>query len=242
MQITAYNATQIDAAIIKATDILNKKNAVEITINNPSKHKTIKQLGFIFGGLIKALCNHHHEQEGEYVSIEHMKTHLYDVFKYNDNVQIFGRKTQVKKYTLSKMSKKQAATFINDVLRYCEFVGCFLPPDLHYSWLRTIDDGIIDQILSQKDIERSKEYLSYLRTQPCIVCGKTTCQPHHVRNDNAGLAYKPPDCYCVPLCYNHHDRIHKSPAEVENNIKWLVDKMELKTFAKILFYRWYSKK
>lgn len=50
----------------------------------------------------------------------------------------------------------------------------------------------------------SETYLSFIRKQPCLICGYPS-EPHHVRiNGNAGTGRKPDDTYCIPLCRLHH--------------------------------------
>lgn len=48
---------------------------------------------------------------------------------------------------------------------------------------------------------RSEEYKAYIRTLPCIVCGKNA-EPHHEVGGGTGL--KGPDLFCIPLCREHH--------------------------------------
>lgn len=51
--------------------------------------------------------------------------------------------------------------------------------------------------------QRSRPYLAWIRTQPCLVCGSTRwieaahTGPH-------GLGQKSPDSSAVPLCIRHH--------------------------------------
>lgn len=51
-------------------------------------------------------------------------------------------------------------------------------------------------------IYRSEEYKAYVRTLPCIVCGKDA-EPHH--EVGGGWALKGPDLFCIPLCRYDHD-------------------------------------
>ena len=51
-------------------------------------------------------------------------------------------------------------------------------------------------------------YIEWIRNQPCLVCGESS-DPHHVRIDgNAGTGIRPPDSYCIPLCFTHHRYYH----------------------------------
>ena len=50
-------------------------------------------------------------------------------------------------------------------------------------------------------IFRSKEYKAYIRTLPCLVCGKAS-DPHH--EVGGGIGIKGPDLFSIPLCREHH--------------------------------------
>ena len=51
---------------------------------------------------------------------------------------------------------------------------------------------------------RSKKYLEYIRKQPCVVCGNTLTQAHHVKTVGSGGG----DEWAIPLCRNCHQMIH----------------------------------
>lgn len=52
---------------------------------------------------------------------------------------------------------------------------------------------------------RSRKYLDYIRSIPCLHCNGPA-EPHHLRElGDGGMALKPPDTQCVPLCREGHD-------------------------------------
>ena len=51
---------------------------------------------------------------------------------------------------------------------------------------------------------RSKKYLDYIRKQPCVVCGHTSTQAHHVKTVGSGGG----DEWAIPLCVPCHQTIH----------------------------------
>lgn len=56
----------------------------------------------------------------------------------------------------------------------------------------------------------STAYLEFIRAQPCVVCGRIPCQPHHVRtHGNHGVGKKPGDHFCIPLCPTCHRNVHQ---------------------------------
>jgi hypothetical protein len=46
------------------------------------------------------------------------------------------------------------------------------------------------------------KHVAWIKTLPCIRCGRTPCDPAHVRigNTGGGTSLKPPDRFTVPLC------------------------------------------
>ena len=59
-------------------------------------------------------------------------------------------------------------------------------------------------------------HLDFLRGLPCIVCGdNTSTEAAHIRmsdgrivKHNAGVAAKPDDFFCLPVCGRHHREQH----------------------------------
>jgi hypothetical protein len=62
---------------------------------------------------------------------------------------------------------------------------------------------------------RNKEHLQFLRSQPCLVCGRQPSDPHHLRfAQPQALGRKVSDEFTVPLCRAHHREAHRSSKEV----------------------------
>lgn len=54
---------------------------------------------------------------------------------------------------------------------------------------------------------RSRAYLDYLKTQPCIVSHRMPTEPAHLRLlGKGGTGTKPQDCYALPLHWELHRR------------------------------------
>jgi hypothetical protein len=60
--------------------------------------------------------------------------------------------------------------------------------------------------------QRAAQHLKWLRTLPCVICGKTgnmhaahlrTASPRHGKRA-VGFGEKPDDCWTTPLCMEHH--------------------------------------
>jgi hypothetical protein len=57
---------------------------------------------------------------------------------------------------------------------------------------------------------RDKEHCRYVTTQPCVVCGRTPSEAHHVRfAQPRALGRKVSDEYTVPVCRLHHRELHR---------------------------------
>jgi DNA recombination protein Rad52 len=56
---------------------------------------------------------------------------------------------------------------------------------------------------------RDKEHLRYVAAQPCIICGRSPAQAHHLRfAQPSALGRKVSDKWTVPLCATHHRSLH----------------------------------
>jgi len=56
---------------------------------------------------------------------------------------------------------------------------------------------------------RNKEHLRFVAAQACLVCGRTPCDPHHLRfMQPRALGRKVSDEFTVPLCRGHHRAVH----------------------------------
>jgi len=56
---------------------------------------------------------------------------------------------------------------------------------------------------------RDKAHLQYVTSKPCLVCGRTPCDAHHLRfAEPRALGRKVSDEFTVPLCRTHHRQVH----------------------------------
>ena len=61
---------------------------------------------------------------------------------------------------------------------------------------------------------RDKEHLQFVGKQPCLICGRSPADPHHLRFSQArALGRKASDEFTVPLCRGHHREVHRSGDE-----------------------------
>jgi len=64
---------------------------------------------------------------------------------------------------------------------------------------------------------RDKAHLKFVASQPCLVCGRQPCDPHHLRfAQPRAIGLKVSDEFTVPLCRGHHRQLH----QVGNELAW----------------------
>jgi hypothetical protein len=61
---------------------------------------------------------------------------------------------------------------------------------------------------------RDKLHVKFVAKQPCVICGRSPSDPHHLRFVQApALGCKVSDEFTVPLCRGHHRELHRSGGE-----------------------------
>ena len=57
---------------------------------------------------------------------------------------------------------------------------------------------------------RDKEHCKFVASQPCVVCGRTPTEAHHIRfAQPRAIGRKVRDEYTVPVCRLHHRELHR---------------------------------
>jgi hypothetical protein len=63
---------------------------------------------------------------------------------------------------------------------------------------------------------REPDHLEYVRSQPCVLCGRTPSDAHHLKfGQPRSLGRKVSDEFTVPLSRTHHRQLHLSGKEVD---------------------------
>jgi hypothetical protein len=71
---------------------------------------------------------------------------------------------------------------------------------------------------------RDKSHLKFVGSQPCLVCGKSPADAHHLRfSQRRGMGIKVSDEFTVPLCRSHHRDNHNHGDEVAWWVKRAID-------------------
>jgi hypothetical protein len=57
---------------------------------------------------------------------------------------------------------------------------------------------------------RDRRYLAHVAQQECLVCRSHPVQAHHLTHvQPKARGLKAGDQWCVPLCFTHHDELHR---------------------------------
>ena len=63
---------------------------------------------------------------------------------------------------------------------------------------------------------RDKEHLKYVRSQACLICGRSPSESHHLRfAQKPALGRKVSDEFTVPVCRLHHRELHRHGNEAQ---------------------------
>jgi hypothetical protein len=66
------------------------------------------------------------------------------------------------------------------------------------------------RVISKPIRERDRDHLRFVAAQPCLVCGRTPSDPHHVQfAEQRAMGRKVSDRFSVPICRLHHRELHR---------------------------------
>ena len=69
-------------------------------------------------------------------------------------------------------------------------------------------------VLSKPVRERDRQHLKFVTTQPCLICGRTPSDAHHIKfAEPRAIGRKVSDKFTVPVCRLHHRELHRHGKE-----------------------------
>ncbi|MGE3149964.1 MAG: hypothetical protein AB7K04_12945, partial [Pseudorhodoplanes sp.] len=90
----------------------------------------------------------------------------------------------------------------------------------HSALLQNVRSDVGRLLLPRTPRRREPAHLKYVATQPCLLCGRTPSDAHHLRfAQPRALGRKVSDEFTVPLCRTHHRQLHQGGDEVQ----WWMD-------------------
>lgn len=181
---------------------LEKGAAINLSWEETKETKTLKQLGFIFGIIVKSVRKGIYEQSGLEMTTKQVREMLYQECSQFDHT-VYNGNTYTFALRLSEMDKKQTSEFISNVLVWCDENEITLPPEARYLWFNWVCPEVLRETEQLKLPDKSPEYLSHLRRSHCLICGVTPCEAHHVHL-SFGLGSTLPDWAAIPLCDECH--------------------------------------
>jgi hypothetical protein len=105
-------------------------------------------------------------------------------------------------------------------------VSKILKPDLNGSTVIKIDKSLLR--FGEVRRHRDKAHLRFVALQPCLLCGRSPSDPHHLRfAQPRAMGRKNSDEFVVPLCRTHHRQNHQIGDEVSWWAQTKIDPMEV---------------
>ncbi|EMO4857150.1 DUF968 domain-containing protein [Enterobacter hormaechei] len=63
---------------------------------------------------------------------------------------------------------------------------------------------------------KNEKYTRWVKSQQCMCCNNPADDPHHlIGHGQGGMGTKAHDLFVIPLCREHHDKLHASPVAFE---------------------------
>lgn len=219
---------------------------VNLSYEKAHKPKTKEQMGFIFAALI-GQCKDFLEECGYVVSVKNVKDYFYDKVSQilpeivEDNFLLGGKPT-VRHF--DEYDRELMAKFIDCVFTVVDsdprFEGLMMTPDTFYNWVFHLTDDDIKMAQTADLDERDAEYLEYIRTRPCIICGiQHRSEAHHLKDMRlCGLSQKAPDWAAMPLCHRCHLGIAHGGGFKER-MSWLP--IDIADFLRLCYMKWLTR-
>lgn len=254
---TTHNRKIAENIIKSCLSKITDGKTYNIIIEEVKKYKTKQQRGFFFGGIATALSDYWFSigygiDENTPYDIDTAKQIVYKkILPLQEIEDIDGDIIKKPLKTLSQMTVEEASKFISDTLFWIdEKTNCILPPSLRYCWLLHINENTLYRAKEYNLPNRNPSYLNYVRSQPCIYCGRVPqsavrSEVHHVKNvDRLCPDIIPPDWCGIPLCHDCHTGSvgvqYMQPDKLKKRIPTYG--YDMKMFLRLCYLRWLEHK
>lgn len=236
-------AKNIFLKLLNEIDTHGGNSIYRLSFEKVKSTKTRKQLGFIFGGIIKSIVLYF-DSLGYRFTAEQIKEWLYEEIGTAETITFPNGSHKTLKRTLSAMTKQEASYFIFKLFEFIDSSEALrdfvLTPDLRYCWTNHVDVRLYEAVKLSKFPERNEEYLRYQRKLTCIHCGRRGCEVHHIKK-GSGLGRKNPDWFSIPLCHDCHiGYLHSQNGEDKllQQIKRTIGGLDIEVFCRVAYYLW----
>ena len=243
MNYVVQNIAKLTNVFTEIRSEIEAGHTINVSWEKTHRAKTYAQLGYFFGGLVKAISKHFEEYYGKEYEAEIIKEMLYSECSMIEDFVCPNGKILHQHKRISRMSVEEMSEFIEKVIDFCDEYGIVLQPELKYLWIKNLNPRLVEEVEQTKFPEKDPEYLSYVHTETCLICGKGGVEAHHAKTPElAGLGGKTPDYMAVPLCPRCHRYIngdgHISSEKILNLCKNFLNNLTIKQFCKLRYYRW----
>ena len=134
-----------------------------------------------------------------------------------ESATIWARRILPAKSTLSAADARQVEdAFRTRLAELNDGAGepeALLPPSIPLKSIRTsVAEGIDKSQLAHPEPRRlrDREHVRFVAKQPCLICGRTPSDPHHLRfAPHWALSRRVSDEFTAPLCRGHHREVHR---------------------------------
>lgn len=209
-----------------------------ISYDEVKQEKTLKQLGFIFGGIIKALIRFFDNLGYKYEPYM-LKDWLYSECGLIEEIVLPNEKRVKYLKTLSSMTKAEASDFIEKIILFIDsspiFEDFILPPELRYCWTHNINEDKLKVLRAAQINNFDKYYLLHQSKLTCIKCGAKGGMVYHLKEQYAK------DYLTLPLCAKCYDDVNtRGESYLKDDIKAVLNGLSLKDFC-LYSYHLYRK-
>lgn len=88
----------------------------------------------------------------------------------------------------------------------------------------------------KKPLWRSRSYLDYVKTLPCVITGAPADDPHHVCGLGLERSGKVSDWAVIPVTRKAHNHIHAMPGTWQKQWQWLFNTLRKAYADEVLFF------
>ena len=203
MNFTCSNESYLKNVLKTCLNDYEYGSTVNVSYEVVKQTKTLKQLRYIFGGLIRAI-RRYFQNAGYDLPVYVLKEWLYQECGVYELQTLPNGQTFESNKTLSEMTKKEASEFIEKVICFIDysdiFDGFILPPELRYCWTHNIDDDKLQQVKAFQLPNFDSSYLLHQSKLSCVRCGARGGMVYHLNRAQKR------DFNTLPLCAKCYDR------------------------------------
>lgn len=241
MKIVIDSKEKLNLAINDLKQLYDDNVCLNYSAVKSSKSKTKKQLAFIWE-IITDILTPHYNSQGYNFTPDDVKNLLYVELSVNEPIHTPTGKLVYIYKGMSVMDVKEMTEFITQIINYIDnYTDCILPSWVRYSWINNLTENDIEALASINWESTHKSYLEYIRSQSCLICGKVGCDVHHIKDNSAGLGKKVEDYLVLPICHICHVKQsgHITNNEILQKTRNVLQGLDLTTFCKLNYARWY---